>query len=213
MNGIPNRIAHTPKTPLVVPQRVIERVMTKALRGSEDGCHISLYSTASHGYAQVGWHDESGRRVTLAHRVAWIGEHGPIPYGMTIDHICKTKRCVNVAHLRLLSNYENARRTDGRDWPLGECVNGHSNDHLEIFSDGRMHCSICAQAWKSRPRPISREPRVRQSKVKVAPAPKTHCRNGHAKTPENSYVRPNGRRECLPCKVAHAQAWHGANAA
>lgn len=151
MNATPNRIAHTPKQPYIVPQRVIDRVLTKVLKGSEDGCHISLYSTASHGYAQVGWIDDSGRRVTLAHRVVWIGEHGPIPHGMTIDHTCKTKRCVNIKHLRMLDNFENGRRTSGRDWPIGECVNGHPNSELaEVGKTGRLRCRPCNVVYQAR---------------------------------------------------------------
>lgn len=65
---------------------------------------------------------------------------------MTIDHTCKNRRCVNVAHLRMLSNYENARRTGGRDWPLGQCVNGHDNSLLEWFN-GRAHCGPCHRDW------------------------------------------------------------------
>ncbi len=68
--------------------------------------------------------------MVLAHRASWEHVNGEVPVGMTLDHECKVKRCVNPEHLRLLPNFENARRTDGRDWPLGECVNGHSNEHL-----------------------------------------------------------------------------------
>jgi len=30
--------------------------------------------------------------------------------------------------------------------------------------------------------------------------PATHCRHGHEYTPENSYVRPQGWKECLTCR-------------
>jgi len=85
--------------------------------------------------------------MTLAHRAAWTAVYGQIPEGMTIDHLCKNRRCVNVEHLRLLTNYENARRTSGRDWPLGQCVNGHSDEHLANIA-GRWHCRICAGDWQ-----------------------------------------------------------------
>lgn len=111
-----------------VPARVVERVRTKVTVDESTGCLISTYSTGSHGYAQVGWVEDGERTITLAHRVAWIGDHGPIPDGMTVDHTCKRRKCVNVAHLRLLTNYENARRTSGRDWPIGQCINGHPTE-------------------------------------------------------------------------------------
>ena len=31
---------------------------------------------------------------------------------------------------------------------------------------------------------------------------RTHCRNQHEYTPENTYIRPNGRRSCLTCQRA-----------
>ncbi|MHC9517499.1 HNH endonuclease [Prescottella equi] len=70
---------------------------------------------------------------------------------MTVDHTCKQRRCVNPEHLRLLTNFENARRTGGRDWPLGQCVNGHSNIHLQRVDGGRRtKCGICTAAAQRR---------------------------------------------------------------
>ncbi|AXH44432.1 HNH endonuclease [Arthrobacter phage MargaretKali] len=79
---------------------------------------------------------------------------GPVPLGHTIDHTCKQKRCVNPNHLRILTNYENARRTDGRDWPLGQCVNGHPNSELRDFANGdgktKRRCRICYHGYQKK---------------------------------------------------------------
>lgn len=129
-----------------IPDRVAERVAAAVVAG-HGGCHVSTYSTGSHGYAQIGWHDDARRLATTAHRAAWVAHTGgQIPDGMTVDHTCKNRRCVRPDHLRLLSNYENARRTAGRDWPLGECANGHSNDHLRREPQGRLRCHPCQRA-------------------------------------------------------------------
>ena len=136
--------ARKPKKPIVIPPRVAERAATHYVE-DENGCFISTYSTASHGYAQIGWSKPGTRRsiMTLCHRAAWVYYHGAqIPEGMTIDHLCHNRRCVNPEHHRLLSNFENARRTAGRDWPIGQCANGHSNDHL-IEIEGRWCCAVC----------------------------------------------------------------------
>lgn len=89
------------------------------------GCLVCGYSTGSHGYAQA-W---DGVTVVLAHRIVWEWNHGPIPEGVTVDHeVCRNRRCVNIEHLRLLPNLDNARRNlQGRDWPIGEgeCIRGH----------------------------------------------------------------------------------------
>ena len=139
-----------PKRPIVIPARVAGRAATR-WEQNENNCWISTYSTASHGYAQIGWHDDDGHRcATTAHRAAWVDNHGEqVPEGMTVDHTCKERRCVNPAHLRLMSNFENARRTDGRDWPEGECINGHPNS--ELFWDGsRWRCQPCTRESQRR---------------------------------------------------------------
>lgn len=133
-----------------IPDRVAQRAVSAAVPGP-GGCHISTYSVASHGYAQIGWTDDQGRTVTTAHRAAWVAWNGQIPEGATIDHVCKERRCVNPLHLRMLSNFENARRTSGRDWPLGQCVNGHSNRFI-VRRGRKRACSICLTEWQRRSR-------------------------------------------------------------
>ena len=114
---------------VLVPERVARRAIENIDR-REDGCLMSRYSAASHGYSQIGWQDGSKRHVVLGHRAAWVAANGQVPLGMTLDHTCKVRRCVNPAHLRLLPNYENARRINGQDWPIGTCRNGHTADML-----------------------------------------------------------------------------------
>lgn len=36
----------------------------------------------------------------------------------------------------------------------------------------------------------------------------THCVNGHEYTPENTYIRPNGQRDCRACGSARTRAWY-----
>ena len=138
-----------PKVPIVIPDRVADRAANRYIVDGA-GCRISTYSVASHGYAQIGWRDADYRQVVTAHRAAWVHHNGQqIPDGMTVDHTCKNRRCVNPEHLRMLSNFENARRTAGRDWKLGECINGHSNDFL-AQSGSKWECSKCRAEWNRR---------------------------------------------------------------
>lgn len=141
-----NRYRKTP-VPIIVPPRVAERAATK-YEVDDDGHWISTYSVASHGYAQIGWRaEETGKMTgTTAHRAAWVHYTGEqIPPGVTIDHRKGCPRpCIRKDHLRPLINYENARRTFGRDWPLGECINGHPNSELIIADGGRrIRCRVC----------------------------------------------------------------------
>lgn len=128
---------------MIIPDRVVERALN-LMDLTTSGCYVSRYSVGSHGYAQIGWYDGTRTINTLAHRVAWIANNGPIPEDMTIDHLCRNRKCVNVEHMRLLNNYENARRNTGRDWPLGQCINGHDNSNLYVeCADGRLRCRLC----------------------------------------------------------------------
>jgi len=154
MNGTRNRTARRPSKPFDIPARVAARAAERFFLATDTGCHISTYSVGSHGYAQIGWNDPGIRQVVGAHRAAWVDTHGQIPAGMTIDHTCKEKRCVRVDHLRMLDNYENGRRTDGRDWPLGQCANGHPNSELVLVGNGaktpRLRCSKCRAVHSAR---------------------------------------------------------------
>lgn len=59
------------------------------------------------GYGTFGDHG-------IAHREAWERENGPIPEGMTIDHVrargCIWRDCILTAHMELVTRGENARR-------------------------------------------------------------------------------------------------------
>ena len=150
MNHTPDRAAKSSVGP--IPLRVAQRAATRYVE-RDDGCWISTYSVASHGYAQIGWQCPGRGKVvgTTAHRAAWTYYHGQIEPGSTVDHMCKERRCVRPDHLRLLSNFENARRTSGRDWPLGQCVNGHPNSELTLMDGGRrVRCRICAAEYQRR---------------------------------------------------------------
>ena len=78
-----------------------------------NGCHIWQKALNSRGYGVI-WHDG---KLHLAHRVAWLLEHGRWPNpALVIDHACNEKACVNVAHLRELPNHLNLRRA----YPRGD---------------------------------------------------------------------------------------------
>lgn len=139
-----------------IPEAAALRALSRWTFQAPTGCHISTYSVGSHGYAQIGWGIADGKNAgTTAHRAAWTAIYGPIPPGMTIDHTCKSRRCVNVEHLRMLPNYENARRTFGKDWKLGECAQGHPDAMLRQLACGKVICDPCVN--ESRARHVARK--------------------------------------------------------
>ena len=76
--------ARLPKTKIIIPDRVAQRAISRWIHDPKTGCKISIYSTASHGYAQIGWQDGRNRFIVTAHRAAWVAHTGEqIPEGMT----------------------------------------------------------------------------------------------------------------------------------
>lgn len=66
-------------------------------------CH----RTGGYGRFYVGGR---GGRFVQAHRWAYEHHLGPIPTGLTIDHLCMVRSCVNPTHLEPVSQAENNRR-------------------------------------------------------------------------------------------------------
>lgn len=72
----------------------------------EDGCW-EYSQTVGGGYAQ--FFVSPGVKV-YAHRFAYELLVGPIPEGLTLDHLCRNRACVRPSHLEPVSLSENVRR-------------------------------------------------------------------------------------------------------
>jgi hypothetical protein len=67
------------------------------------------------GYGQFKVTDRPGHyRTVRAHRWAWEAEHGPVPAGLTLDHLCGRPACVRPGHLDPCTAAENLRRRHAR---------------------------------------------------------------------------------------------------
>lgn len=55
-----------------------------------------------YGYGRIGHH--------LVHRISFTMVNGPIPDGLTLDHLCRTPPCVRPEHLEPVTQAENNRR-------------------------------------------------------------------------------------------------------
>lgn len=123
-----------------------------------DTCWLWLGATNSRGYGCWGVEGVS----QLAHRVAYELLVGPIPEGLTIDHLCFNKVCVNPAHMEPVTREENSRRKERVIRPT-HCPQGHelTDDNLYVKnrSDGHginRYCKTCKRAslnrWRAKKR-------------------------------------------------------------
>lgn len=76
---------------------------------AEGDCWEWTVSTGSHGYGQFAVGGLGGTMV-LAHRYAFELLVGPIPEGLTLDHLCRNKICVNPDHLEPVTLVLNGQR-------------------------------------------------------------------------------------------------------
>lgn len=119
-----------------LPQTLASKVQT-----DDAGCWIWTAATNSRGYPCAAWHG----KTTSVHRLSYELLVGPIPAGLTIDHLCMVKRCINPAHLEPVTSEENSRRYAAT---ITHCKHGHPLPAPN--TRGRRICRECAKA--SRPR-------------------------------------------------------------
>lgn len=65
--------------------------------------------TGGKGYGSV----RHNGHTLPAHRVVYEILVGPVPFGLTLDHLCRNRRCVRPSHLEPVSNRENILRGEG----------------------------------------------------------------------------------------------------
>lgn len=110
-------------------------------------CILWTGALNSRGYGCFGVEGKS----QLAHRVAYEDVHGPIPDGMTVDHLCRVTRCVNVDHMEIVTIAENNRRArEARGFRIGgECSAGHAliGENVIRSARGRLICRECQRGY------------------------------------------------------------------
>lgn len=75
------------------------------------GCWNFTGICTKQGYGHVST-NRRGKVITRkAHRLMYEQCVGPIPEGLTIDHLCRNPRCINPAHLEPVTATENTRRS------------------------------------------------------------------------------------------------------
>jgi hypothetical protein len=92
-----------------------ERFWSKVDRSAGDGCWTWLGQTNQWGYGHFRRTLAPGLyRTVKAHRFAYELVVGPIPAGLTLDHLCGNQSCIRPQHLEPVTNAENLRRRHAR---------------------------------------------------------------------------------------------------
>lgn len=73
----------------------------------ETGCWEWQLRIGTNGYGETT--NGAGRKVR-AHQVFYERRFGPVPPGLSLDHLCRVRHCVNPDHLEPVTPQENNRR-------------------------------------------------------------------------------------------------------
>lgn len=127
--------------------------------GGPNACWPWLGNTDRYGYGRFG------KNAAGAHRIAYELMVGPIPDGLSIDHLCHNadttcaggitcqhRRCVNPMHLQAVTNRENLRRSRHVRPPVNavktHCRYGHPFDEANTYRSprGYRECRVCRRS-------------------------------------------------------------------
>ena len=133
--------------------RLPERFWSKCAPDPSTGCWIWSAAKSADGYGRFSF--DGGQ---LAHRFSFLLANGAVPGGRELDHLCRTRHCVNPAHLEAVTKLVNVRRgVSGavaieRAKTITHCPSGHpySGSNLLLRRNGYRLCRECKRFWDSR---------------------------------------------------------------
>lgn len=88
-------------------------------RGHDTPCWVWQRGLNAKGYPRLSLTCHGVKKTYRAHRYFYEQHVGPIPAGMTLDHLCNVRCCINPAHLEPVTQAENVRRGLARRKALG----------------------------------------------------------------------------------------------
>ena len=120
----------------------IEKFLSK-INIIESGCWEWAVGLTS-GYGEFWFNNKSA----LSHRFIYEYYYGSICPDLTIDHLCRKRKCCNVLHLEQVTQKENILRGIGItaiNARKTHCIQGYplSGDNLRVKKDGERRCKTC----------------------------------------------------------------------
>ena len=126
------------------PPNPPEIIWSRYEENPASGCWEYNMSRDRYGYGQIsinGWR-------TRAHRIAFELAYGPLPEGMTINHKCAVRHCINPDHLEVMTPRENSLDAVARRPRPIECKYGHRD--YGMSPSGYRWCHTCDNEKKKR---------------------------------------------------------------
>lgn len=128
-------------TPRMAPPTCLEDLYARSVLNPETGCR-EWQGPRDNGYgkASMGGGGKGQRQV---HRLAYEFAHGAIPSGHQIHHVCRSRACVEVSHLQVLTGSAHALLHNlGAD--IDTCRKGHTGDWY-VTPAGHRRCRECVR--------------------------------------------------------------------
>lgn len=127
----------------------MERFLGKTVPG-KNGCILWTMTL----YGGYGRFKVRGKNI-FAHIYIYEATHGPVPAGKELDHICRVKSCVNVAHLRAITHKENVLCGEGVtsvNAKKTHCIHGHelTPENLYLSSLEKFKMRQCRECTRIR---------------------------------------------------------------
>lgn len=107
---------------------------------NDNGCFVWTAAKIGDGYGRISVNNQN----KLAHRVAYGEVIGEIPDGLTVDHLCRNKSCINPMHMELVTLKENIQRRPQWQSLKTHCKNGHEFTDTNTYKySGFRYCKQC----------------------------------------------------------------------
>lgn len=137
-------MAQRGRKPIPLAERIAANVVVDELTG----CHV-WQGMRQYGYGRIfiGSRTLGNRTCAMAHRLSYEMQVGPIPDGLTLDHLCRNRACVNPEHLEPVTIAVNVLRgiaPSAMNARKAECYRGHAFTPENTYVNaGKRYCRSC----------------------------------------------------------------------
>lgn len=129
---------------------MIDRFFNKVELIPFHSCWEWIGAKNNHGYGQIGIYKKP---LQYAHRWSYEFHIGPIPLGMSLDHLCRNPSCVRPEHLEPVTHRENCLRGISPAAMAAKkthCLRGHEFTKESIYSGKSAKSRQCKKCYAIR---------------------------------------------------------------